>query len=69
MIHNIISALIAVFIVLFIINKEDNKDLNHYFLGFKKMFTKENLIDTIKAFKTPRAWFLLLIVFLINLIL
>lgn len=68
MIHSIISALIAVFIVLFIVNKEDNKDLKHYFLSVNKMFTKQNLIDTIYAFKTPRAWFMLIVVLLFNLI-
>lgn len=64
MIHNIISALIGVFIVLFIVNKDENRDFNHFFVKLSEMFTKQNLVNTINAFKTPRAWFILIVVFL-----
>ena len=65
MINGIFSAIIAVFIAIFIFDK---KETAPKFLLFKSMFTKENFMDTLKEFKTYRAWFVVLIVFLLGLI-
>lgn len=60
-----ISALIATFIVMLIVNKNGD---NPYFLKVNDMFTKKNFKESCAQFKTGRGMFVLLITFLISLI-
>lgn len=60
-----ISALIATFVVMLIINKNGNKP---YFLKVNDMFTKKNFKESCAQFKTGRGMLVLLITFLILLI-
>jgi len=68
MISALISAIVATFIVLFIVNKNGFDEGKPYFMNLNEMFTKQNLVDTIMQFKTPRAWFVLVVVFLFAII-
>lgn len=68
MISALISAIVATFIVLFITNKNGFESDKPYFMNINEMFTKKNLVDTIMIFKTPKAWFVLVVVFLIAII-
>ena len=68
MISALISAIVATFIVLFITNKNGFEGGKPYFMNINEMFTKKNLVDTIMVFKTPKAWFVLAVVFLFAII-
>ena len=57
-----LSAVIATFIVMFIINKNGN---DPYFLPVKDMFTQKNFKDACDQFKSGRAWFCLVITFIV----
>ena len=60
-----ISALIATFVLMLIVNKNGDKP---YFLKVNDMVTKKNFKESCAQFKTGRGMFVLLITFLISLI-